>query len=603
MGASGASRGRPPTGVSARADRRDDARREETPRERAANARRARRRGPRREGGARASLASTSASECGASRVSSSAGATRASGAIPRSSAIDDDYPRRTTTTLRSLGYSFPRAPTLPRAVVHDDLVRGGARLRGGAPRERVAPGRPSRRRERRERGVRHRVHEPARRPQGSPPGPPPVPRTRIARASPARAARHGPGVRPARPRRGRPGPVEGAHPEPRPRRVLRRTQARSLPAHRARDRRREDDELETRRRRRSRRAAGEPEPGGGGPRANARGAAPRDPAPASYPAVGRPGGAWGRRREGPPAREVPPPPPLSPPPPKRPRASPRLRLPPRAPPLDEDRRRVRVRRVRGGAPQPHGAHKDSAHGGRANRRRSRPSARRRAGAAGVRRRHRPRARRRRPLARRGPSAARSAILTASQCATYDGVKTRWMAAVGWSDGLATHLAASMLTGLVTTTVTNPADMIKTQMYVVEPDDARGGGRRGAREIRRDGGGAARGGDPRVDRTDARVVGELRAAGTADGDHVRRAGEISRVGRDAVAVTRRGDGRREERRGEREGGGVSEGVSSRARGGSGESLDEARSFRSRGSMIDGEGFSRGGETEGRISAG
>ena len=53
MGASGASRGRPPTGVSARADRRDDARREETPRERAANARRARRRGRDARGGAR----------------------------------------------------------------------------------------------------------------------------------------------------------------------------------------------------------------------------------------------------------------------------------------------------------------------------------------------------------------------------------------------------------------------------------------------------------------------------------------------------------------------------------------------------------------------
>ena len=36
----------------------------------------------------------------------------------------------------------------------------------------------------------------------------------------------------------------------------------------------------------------------------------------------------------------------------------------------------------------------------------------------------------------------------------------------GEEDDLATHLCASMLTGLVTTTVTNPVDMIKTQLYV-----------------------------------------------------------------------------------------------------------------------------------------
>ena len=63
-------------------------------------------------------------------------------------------------------------------------------------------------------------------------------------------------------------------------------------------------------------------------------------------------------------------------------------------------------------------------------------------------------------------SMTRSATLTASQCATYDEVKGFWMRATGADDGLGTHLCASMLTGLVTTTVTNPVDMIKTQLYV-----------------------------------------------------------------------------------------------------------------------------------------
>ena len=68
-------------------------------------------------------------------------------------------------------------------------------------------------------------------------------------------------------------------------------------------------------------------------------------------------------------------------------------------------------------------------------------------------------------------SMTRSAVLTASQCATYDEVKRlvrRW---TGLSDGVGTHFLASMLAGLVTTTATNPVDMIKTQLYM----DAGGG--------------------------------------------------------------------------------------------------------------------------------
>ena len=64
-------------------------------------------------------------------------------------------------------------------------------------------------------------------------------------------------------------------------------------------------------------------------------------------------------------------------------------------------------------------------------------------------------------------STTRSAALTASQCAAYDSAKSfvrGWRR--GEEDDLLTHLCASMLTGLVTTTVTNPVDMIKTQLYM-----------------------------------------------------------------------------------------------------------------------------------------
>ncbi|GFR45395.1 hypothetical protein Agub_g6678 [Astrephomene gubernaculifera] len=64
------------------------------------------------------------------------------------------------------------------------------------------------------------------------------------------------------------------------------------------------------------------------------------------------------------------------------------------------------------------------------------------------------------------PSMARAALLTSSQVATYDSVKHEIMHATGWGDCAGTHLAASSFTGLVTTTVTNPADVIKTNMFV-----------------------------------------------------------------------------------------------------------------------------------------
>ena len=60
-------------------------------------------------------------------------------------------------------------------------------------------------------------------------------------------------------------------------------------------------------------------------------------------------------------------------------------------------------------------------------------------------------------------------MLTSVQCAVYDGTKRWWMAATGMADGPATHLGASMLTGLATTTATTPVDVVKTNMFASAP--------------------------------------------------------------------------------------------------------------------------------------
>lgn len=62
------------------------------------------------------------------------------------------------------------------------------------------------------------------------------------------------------------------------------------------------------------------------------------------------------------------------------------------------------------------------------------------------------------------PSMMRTALLTASQCATYDEVKGIIMKTFGWSDSLKTHFLGSAIAGLVTTSVTAPLDVVKTLM-------------------------------------------------------------------------------------------------------------------------------------------
>jgi solute carrier family 25 uncoupling protein 8/9 len=76
-----------------------------------------------------------------------------------------------------------------------------------------------------------------------------------------------------------------------------------------------------------------------------------------------------------------------------------------------------------------------------------------------------------------GPSMARAAVQTASQCAAYDAAKRGVGRATGWRDGPAVHLCASALTGLVTTTCTAPIDVVKTRMMVAAGEGGGGGGR------------------------------------------------------------------------------------------------------------------------------
>jgi len=64
------------------------------------------------------------------------------------------------------------------------------------------------------------------------------------------------------------------------------------------------------------------------------------------------------------------------------------------------------------------------------------------------------------------PGLVRSCVLTAAQCATYDEIKSQVKSVTGWSDGIQVHLSSSMIAGLVSTTITNPLDVVKTRMFV-----------------------------------------------------------------------------------------------------------------------------------------
>lgn len=64
------------------------------------------------------------------------------------------------------------------------------------------------------------------------------------------------------------------------------------------------------------------------------------------------------------------------------------------------------------------------------------------------------------------PGLIRASLLTASQCAVYDESKNIIKKHTGINEGIKLHIISSMISGLVTTTVTSPLDVVKTNMYV-----------------------------------------------------------------------------------------------------------------------------------------
>lgn len=75
------------------------------------------------------------------------------------------------------------------------------------------------------------------------------------------------------------------------------------------------------------------------------------------------------------------------------------------------------------------------------------------------------------------PGMVRAAVLTASQCATYDAAKRRLKVVFGLPDeSLALQTGCALLTGLASTTATQPVDVVKTHMFVTKRGGAGGGG-------------------------------------------------------------------------------------------------------------------------------
>ncbi|KAK3232564.1 hypothetical protein CYMTET_57068 [Cymbomonas tetramitiformis] len=71
------------------------------------------------------------------------------------------------------------------------------------------------------------------------------------------------------------------------------------------------------------------------------------------------------------------------------------------------------------------------------------------------------------------PNMARAAVQTAAQLAAYEESKSLVMrVSRSTKENFFVHLAASMITGVVTTTATTPADMVKTRMYVARGNSA-----------------------------------------------------------------------------------------------------------------------------------
>ena len=62
------------------------------------------------------------------------------------------------------------------------------------------------------------------------------------------------------------------------------------------------------------------------------------------------------------------------------------------------------------------------------------------------------------------PNSLRAMLMTASQLASYDGIKTFIIARMQLTDNLTTHFCASIAAGLIATTICSPVDVIKTRV-------------------------------------------------------------------------------------------------------------------------------------------
>ncbi|RKP26129.1 mitochondrial carrier domain-containing protein [Syncephalis pseudoplumigaleata] len=68
-----------------------------------------------------------------------------------------------------------------------------------------------------------------------------------------------------------------------------------------------------------------------------------------------------------------------------------------------------------------------------------------------------------------GPNIQRAAIMTCSQLTSYDFFKAKLLAMPYFGESVWTHFAASLLSGLVATTVCSPVDVVKTRVMNAPP--------------------------------------------------------------------------------------------------------------------------------------
>ena len=70
------------------------------------------------------------------------------------------------------------------------------------------------------------------------------------------------------------------------------------------------------------------------------------------------------------------------------------------------------------------------------------------------------------------PNSMRAMLMTASQLASYDGLKKVLLNYGGMKDNLTTHFTASLMAGFIATTVCSPVDVIKTRVMSAHESEA-----------------------------------------------------------------------------------------------------------------------------------